>query len=283
MPHIAGSFLRPLLFLAALLSAGFSQAQDVVLFHETFELDDNGSYTFDSATPFASGNNGKAYWGIWNEAGATGDFGIDAAPAQSQVANYSGYDGAVLVGRNMSRSSVLVEPGFILKQNISVEAAPLNLTVAVKLAANNGGNEGYEDDDYFRVYARVSGSEIWGDPLIELVGSELDTLSNSFSQFSASIEASADSVDVKLEMSCDQGKERLAAEDFMVLGCGDIDSDGLVDESDHCVGVYTCNYEDAGAVECLHEGVVGDCGGACLMMTQEKEGVEPLFFGLRRF
>jgi hypothetical protein len=275
--------LRPLLFFAALLSAGFSQAQDVVLFHETFELDDNGSYTFDSATPFASGNNGKAYWGIWNEAGATGDFGDDAGPLPSQVAFYSGYDGAVLVGRNMSHVSVLAEPGFNLKQNISVEAAPLNLTVAVKLAANDGGNEGYEDDDYFRVYARVSGSEIWGDPLIELVGSELDTLSNSFSQFSASIEASADSVDVKLEMSCDQGKERLAAEDFMVLGCGDIDSDGLCDESDNCVDVYACNYEDAGAVECLYEDVVGDCGGACLMMTQEKEGVEPLFFGLRRF
>ncbi|MCH1574822.1 MAG: hypothetical protein L7S67_00975, partial [Flavobacteriales bacterium] len=255
-----------------------SHAQPI-LFHETFDVDAIGEYAFDSNTPFAAQNPGNSYWGVWDENGDTDDFGSSNTPDFPKVPNYVS-DGNILIGRNMDHPSVSATPGFISKSGISVGQAPVHLTVAISLAANNGGDGGYETQDFIRVFVRESG-DAWGDPIIDLTGVELeDLLTLSFTEFTADFVSLEGTVDLKMEMVCDEGDERIAADNLLLIRCQDADDDGICDDVDDCVGTLdacgVCN--GPGAIyECgcapLPEGycdcanspvdVIGECGGDC--------------------
>ena len=162
--------MRPLIFLAALLSAGFSQAQDVVLFHETF--DDTVGFTqfpgsFDSDQ--SSNGNAWSYWGIWDPVGSLDDFGSGPTPNPGPV--FTGYDGNALIGRRMNGggngsnfSEFIANPGVIEWYNLDMQNA-LPSAVSIVLAAYRTNNQGntFNASDFVRVSWKSSSETLWAE------------------------------------------------------------------------------------------------------------------------
>ncbi|MDA9001889.1 hypothetical protein N9H08_00345, partial [bacterium] len=254
------SVLRLLKVLVLATCAPFTTLSQTVLFHETFDTNSAGEYAFDTNTAFAAKSNGKAYWGVWDEVGDDDDFGGDA-PAETQVANFTSYDGNILIGRDMDVPQVGASPGSIVKEDISLLGAPEQLTISIRLAANNAGDSGFEEEDVMRVFVREGASTDWGAPIIDFQGSELLPLSLTLTEFTADFNKPGESLDIKFEMYCDEGNERLAADDFKLIACPDQDGDGICDDDDGCSDLTACNFSDPAATTCLFNDSCGVCDG----------------------
>ena len=259
------SVLRLLKVLVLATCAPITTLSQTVLFHETFDANAAGEYAFDTNTAFAAKSNGKAYWGVWDEVGDDDDFGGDAIPDTSKVPGFTSYDGNILIGRNMDVPQVGASPGSIVKEDISLLGAPEQLTISIRLAANNAGQQEFEEDDVMRVFVREGASTDWGAPIIDFQGSELLPLTLTLTEFTVDFNKPGESLDIKFEMYCDEGNERLAADDFKLIACPDQDGDGIcdTDEIPGCDDPLADNYDSSAT----------DNDGTCVYMPASFDGL----------
>ncbi|MDB4676449.1 hypothetical protein OAH93_02280, partial [Flavobacteriales bacterium] len=149
----------------------------------------------------------------------------------------------------------------IVKEDISLLDAPEQLTISIRLAANNGENSGFEEEDVMRVFVREGASTDWGAPIIDFQGSELLPLTLTLTGFTADFNKPGESLDIKFEIYCNEADERLAADDFKLLACPDQDGDGICDDDDGCSDESACNFSDPASSSCLYDDVCGVCDG----------------------
>ncbi len=257
-----------------------------VIFHETF----NTPYLFtqDPAT-FGSNesSNGKwSYWGIWDPSpgNSSADFGVGEIP---DAPAFTGYDGNALIGRKMNgggngnnENLPVADPG-ILEFNGVVVSGYSGLVLSIDVAAYKQGSNAFNNGDYLRVSWKEANSQNWEPSLLlDFTGPALQNIGSAFMTEVVALSTSWSAIDFKVEMMVTANKEHVALDNFLIVGCSDLDADGICDDVDDCVGdldacgicngpgaIYECGCADIPTGDCDCDGnqddVLGVCGGDC--------------------
>jgi hypothetical protein len=216
-------------------------ARAVFVLTENFNNDSQFTKSdFDSAAVFFNDSTGgtDTYWGIWDQTGATDNFGSDTPPADVRVPDYTGFTGNHLVAE-FEVAGPNTPPPMRLDWTSLLPITDLTgLTFTGRFAADGGVGEVFEstdaagtDGDFIRVQYRIDGGAY--QPLLYFAGDvngfmardtdfdgvgDSTILSNASLPFTVPIVGMGMDLDLRVLMWTNASAEQIGMDTFAIEG-----------------------------------------------------------------